>query len=801
MFGNILVVAALLAGLYSTFKFFKAYFGEYNNIIHARYAYHAMTVLVIIASTYLLYLILTHQYQYKYVFEYSSGDLSFGLLLSTFFAGQEGSFLLWLLFTVVIGLFLQNYTSKRGDLEARVMMVYTLAAVFLLLMVNPLLKSPFNLMWSETNYINIKYCSQSFLGMPVFQSFIFNDPKSNETFVKIGSDLYEALNTNGITFGQFLVKGKGLNPLLQNFWMQIHPPILFLGFALTTVPYAFAVSSLLKNKYDEWIKLALPWTLTTCVILGLGIMIGGYWAYGVLGWGGYWAWDPVENASLVPWIINVALIHTMLIQKQTQVNQRIGRFAKTNLVLAVLMFVLVIYSTFLTRSGILSDSSVHSFSDPGTAVYSALLIYILTFSIIGLGGVYIRRKSLANYNSHEENILSRETGLFYGAALLIASATVVFVGTSAPIIGQSVEIDFYNQMNLPLVFLMSLLIGISLFLNWKINDNKTFIKNLAAPLIISAIITSVIILLTGLSNVLFILFLFSNLFALVVNLILLIRVIKNGFRFWGSHISHIGFALFLIGVLISGVFSESQQVKLTKGIKQNILNHEITFVGMKQIENGKKYAFDITVNNKNKSFLSSPVMYISDFNNSLMREPDIIEGFISDFYVSPTSYTDNKESGDVGSAVSTTLRKGEKYKFNETEIEFIGFELPNHSSGAMTSGSEILVGAKINVYYMDKIYNAEPTMKVIGDKKEFSESIIEEADLKIKLSSLDVAGSVNLLLSTAANKSEATITPKEVLAADVSIKPFISLVWIGVIVMSIGLIIVVVRRGEEVINL
>jgi len=798
MLGNFLVVAALLAGLYSTFKYFKAYYGEYKNIIHARYAYHAMTVLVIIASTYLLYLILTHQYQYKYIFEYSSGDLSFGLLLSTFFAGQEGSFLLWLLFTVVIGLFLQNYTSKRGDLEARVMMVYTLAAVFLLVMVNPLLKSPFNLIWSETNYVNIKYFNQSILGMPAFKNFIFDSKESNENFVKVGTDLIAVLNSNGIEFSQFLFKGKGLNPLLQNFWMQIHPPILFLGFALTTVPFAFAVSSLIKNKYDEWIKLALPWTLFTCVILGLGIMIGGYWAYGVLGWGGYWAWDPVENASLVPWIINVALIHTMLIQKQTQVNQRIGRFAKTNLVLAVLMFVLVIYSTFLTRSGILSDSSVHSFSDPGTIVYSALLIYILTFSLIGFGGVYIRRKSLKNFTDGEENILSRETVLFYGAALLVASATVVFVGTSAPLIGQSVETDFYNQMNLPLVFAMSLLIGISLFLNWKFNDSKIFIKNLLTPVIISVLFTSVIILLSKLNDVLYILFLFSNIFALVVNFILLVKVLKSGYRFWGGHLSHIGFAVFLIGVLISGVFSESRQVELTKGVKQNILSHELTFVGMKQIENGKKYAFDVAINNENKSFLSSPVMYISDFNNSLMREPDIIEGLLSDFYVSPTSYTDNKESGNNGSAVSATLRKEEKFKFKDAELEFVGFNLPDHSSDGMTQGNEIIVGTKINVYYKNKVYSVEPRMKVIGDKKEFGESIIKEADLKIKLTSLDVAGSVNLILSSASNKSVTPITPNEVLAADISVKPFISLVWIGVFIMSVGIVIVTLRRSKEV---
>ena len=407
MFGNVFIILALIAAIYSVVMYYQASNGIERALVFARYGFHFMSALVISASLFFLYIIVTHQYQYKYVFDYSNADLTTGPLLSTSYAGQEGSFLLWLFLAVITGIVLQNYTSKKQGLEPAFMMIYSLVLVFLIAMVTPFFKSPFNFIWSQANYIDVKYINQSLLNLPFLQNFIFTDSKSNQTFIQMSRDLAASLKANGISISDFLVKGKGLNPLLQNFWMEVHPPILFLGFALSIVPFTFAVSALIKNKYDQWIKLALPWTVAASVVLGLGLMIGGYWAYGVLGWGGFWGWDPVENASLIPWLISVALIHTMLIQKQTQISSkdRLGRYAKTNIVLAVLMFLLVLYSTFLTRSGILSKASVHSFEDPGAAVYIFLILFILTFTLIGLGGVYYRRKYLTASKNIKEKFL------------------------------------------------------------------------------------------------------------------------------------------------------------------------------------------------------------------------------------------------------------------------------------------------------------------------------------------------------------------------------------------------------------
>ncbi|MCB0750409.1 MAG: cytochrome c biogenesis protein CcsA, partial [Ignavibacteriae bacterium] len=330
MLGNIVITIGFIAGLFTIVMYYLTYKGYENTLIKARIGYHVTAVMSIFASVLLFHAVLTHQYQYNYVFNYSGSGMSTGLLLSTFWGGQEGSFLLWVLFTAIVGIILLEYTSKRGDLEPRVMMVFTLSLTFLLLLVNPLLKSPFNYLWMDPSFIELKNINSQFLSLPFIKDFIFQDNAGGKSFIRMDSQLYAQLTAAGITVKQFIADGKGLNPLLQNFWMQIHPPILFVGFAMSAVPFAFANAALIKNDYRDWVKQALPWMLVGTMVLGLAIMLGGYWAYGILGWGGYWGWDPVENSSLIPWLVGVAAIHTLLIQKKTQSKGGSGRFAKTN---------------------------------------------------------------------------------------------------------------------------------------------------------------------------------------------------------------------------------------------------------------------------------------------------------------------------------------------------------------------------------------------------------------------------------------------------------------------------------------
>ena len=236
---------------------------------------------LLLASALLVKLIFEHQFQYYYVFNYTSLDLAPKYLWSAFYGGQEGSFMLWILFSCISGFMLIKWT--REPYRAPVMFFLTLTQVFLLSMI---------VGW-HADFLS--------LGASPFRTIAEEMP--NAPFIQANPDFVPA-------------DGSGLNDLLKSPWMMIHPPVLFIGFAMMTIPYCFAMAALWKRKYNEWVSPALPWTLGANLSLLTAIFLGGYWAYITLSFGGYWAWDPVENASLVPWLFGTAGIHTMIIQRK-----------------------------------------------------------------------------------------------------------------------------------------------------------------------------------------------------------------------------------------------------------------------------------------------------------------------------------------------------------------------------------------------------------------------------------------------------------------------------------------------------
>jgi len=230
--------------------------------------------------------------------------------------------------------------------------------------------------------------------------------------------------------------GAGLNPLLQNPWMIIHPPVLFIGYASATIPFAYAISGLLKNDYSSWIDRSYRWVLFSMTSLGIGIFLGAYWAYTVLGWGGYWGWDPVENSSLIPWLVIVALMHGLLLQKRKKV------LVKTNIFLALLSLILVFYSTFLTRSGVLSDFSVHSFGDLGS---SGNLIFFIIFFIIISVFLFIKRIRDMISEPLGEKIFTVENIICFGILALCFYSLFILIGTSMPILSGIFLPKFINS--------------------------------------------------------------------------------------------------------------------------------------------------------------------------------------------------------------------------------------------------------------------------------------------------------------------------------------------------------------------
>jgi cytochrome c-type biogenesis protein CcmF len=798
MVGSIVLTLALALSIISMIMYFLNYRGYKNTLNYGRIAYHGMAVLVIVGSAILWYAILTHQYQYKYVYGYSNNALSGFHLASSFWGGQEGSFMLWLLFTAIVGIILQSYCSKRGDLEPRVMAVFTLATSFLLVMVSPWFKNPFEYIWAVPQFLKVEHLNSEFFNLPFMQSFFFTDQSSNQGFIRIDSEFISLLKSSGVSLKQFIIDGKGLNPQLLNFWMQIHPPILFVGFSMATVPFAFAIAALMKNDYRHWVKQAFPWLLAGMGILGLGIMLGGYWAYEMLGWGGYWAWDPVENSSLIPWLVGVAGIHTLLVQRKSQSKGGIGKYAKTNLILCILTYILVLYSTFLTRSGVLGDASVHSFVDPGMIIYLFLVLFIGTFTLLGFGMIAFRWKTLNEKIEDADSLLSRELALFTAMIVLIASAIIVLVGTSAPIFGQSVDTFFYNEMHLPLAIIIMFLNGMSLLIKWKRSNTYEVIRKSLYSALGAVVFTIALIIFGNVSDIMILLLSLSTAFALIVNIDIAVKIVKGNMKMLGAYVAHTGIALFILGIIGSAVYSEQVDVDLIKNTPQNAFGYEMTFTEIYPIENNTKWAFNVNVKKGNSEHKMTPTMYMSDFNNSLVREPAILSLLTKDIYLSPLGYDEGKQT-QQSEHNHVSLQKGNSTEFEGALITFSRFNLGAETMQAMSEGKDFQMGAVLSVEKDGKTEEIELVRRVTGGEISFSSFESEELNLKIELENL-TAGNVEIALSSFDEKETTEVQSsekKEVLTVTASIKPFINLVWIGVAVMVVGFFVAMSRRLNE----
>ncbi len=748
MLGGLLVKVAFLTCLISVLAFFETHrVPNVRTLKIGRVFFHATVVLVLLFSAVQLYNILTHQFQYSYVWSYSSRDLPLPLLISTFYAGQEGSFMLWALYTALIGVFLMQYSSRKGY-EPQVMSVYGTIQLALLLMM--IVKNPFAYVW--------------------------------ETWPDVA-------------VGTIPRDGRGLNPLLQNYWMVIHPQVLFSGFAAMGVPYSYAVAALMKRDYNNWIRPATPWIVYGATVLGLGIMLGGFWAYETLGWGGYWGWDPVENSSLVPWLFAVGTIHTILTQRKS------GAFVRTNLVMAMLCFITVLYSTFLTRSGVLGETSVHSFVDPGMWVYWLLIGIIVLFVGLGAGLIVSRWKEMPRIPP-QHSYLSREFALFLGASALVCAAVFITVGTSSPIITQilqgkttAVDISYYVTTTLPLGIAIGILAGIGQLLWWTRSDKKGMMRVLALPAGVALAAALAIVVGSGLYDAAVALFLFGAVFALVANLQVGWRIVKGNPKYAGGSIAHVGLAVMFLGFVGSSTYDDKQTLSLARGRTVEALGCKLTYTGYKQIDPvQEKFAFEVNVEREGKRYVVAPIMYYSEYNKGLMRNPDIANWVTKDFYLAPLSLEQAEATKTL------TLRKGETQKLGDLEITFVDFDFPVDQKAAMVEGREVKIGAELLVKEYGKKPvrlvpakvinqgNAEDLPAVFADTYQFT-IVNMQPDRENKENSHVEIGYKNV---KAASSAEG-----DVLVVEASVKPYINLVWSGVIILMVGFGVTIVRRAQE----
>lgn len=526
-FGQTLLWVSFLSAIAATFLYYRLLSSseEKSKLLkrsaRGLYWIHAMSLVGVSAVLY--FLIFGHYFEYSYVWQYSSRDLPVKYIISCFWAGQEGSFLVWALFQALVGLVLLRTTKAW---EPGVMLFFALSQVFVTSML---------------------------LGVSIGSWDIGTSPFRllRHTVDTVQGTIFE--NANYLTS---IADGNGLNPLLENIWMTIHPPILFLGYALALVPFSYAMAALLRKEFTAWIRIVIPWTLLSLLLLGAGILLGGAWAYVSLTFGGFWAWDPVENSSLVPWMTLVAALHFMIIARK-QNHALTAAF-----IFSTLSYILVLYASYLTRSGILSETSAHSFGDNGMA--TQLVLFLLTF--LGLAAWFIVRRFRQLQMKGKELLLSREFWMFIGSLVVVLSAFQIMFTTSIPVFNAifgtnfappTNALSFYNRWQTPYALLIAGFIAFSQFLNYDRNETGAFLRKIIVPMVLSLALTILFVVQGIVTNGSFIVFLFCIWLALTASLMNLFFTTSKP-RNLPAIITHIGFVIFLLGVLIT--FSNSKTI-------------------------------------------------------------------------------------------------------------------------------------------------------------------------------------------------------------------------------------------------
>lgn len=620
--GNAAIMTSFVAGMVASIAYFFAtqqrdtpQAGRWIQIGRYSFALHGLSVFTIIGL--LFFMMINQYYEYQYVQAHVSEDLPMRYIFSAFWEGQEGSFLLWMFWHVVLGGILMIAAKKW---EAPTLSVLAMVQVFISSMILGV-------------YIteDIKVGSNPFLLLrDVMDIPLFN----NKEYVN-------------------LIRGNGLNPLLQNYWMTIHPPTLFLGFASTVIPFCYAIAGLWTKEHTSWLKPALRWALFSGGILGTGILMGGAWAYEALSFGGYWAWDPVENASLVPWLLLIAGLHSNLIAKAT------GRAIRGTYLFYILSFVFILYSTFLTRSGILGETSVHAFTEMG--LEAQLIAFVVVFTLLGVVLLIARNGSIPS-PAKEESVASKEFWMFIGTLVLLFSALLITGSTSLPIYNKVVQlfdptfegivinepIIHYNKYQIWIAIFIGLLSGFTQFLRYReINFKKymsKFITRAGIALCLTILSTVLLSSWINIQNWQYSVLLAAGVFTVFCNLDYLLFFARQNTKATGSAIAHLGFGVMIIGILASGLnktFLSSnpfamrglldeemlqKNIKLLKGDKMFMNGYEVTYLGDTLEGFTKTYEINFKEKNEEGEILNDftvfpNILYSKDFSKIAASNP------------------------------------------------------------------------------------------------------------------------------------------------------------------------------------
>jgi cytochrome c-type biogenesis protein CcmF len=552
-----LSAAVLCAACTLLVSFAAVRFGSQGLYRTVRRGSAALAILLTISSICLAIAMVQSDFSLLYVVKHSERALPFGYKLAAFWAGQEGSLLLWGWILAVMGLCFA-YIGPKEDSTQRVAALATVAlvvgffAALMLFAANPFAANP------------------EAIGLP-------------------SAEMAE-------------IDGHGLNPMLQNPGMIAHPPLLFMGYAGYTIPFALLLGTLFAGKSDgKWLQLARPWILISWIFLTAGILLGAQWAYVELGWGGYWAWDPVENASLLPWLTGTALMHSIIAQR-TQ-----GIFKRWTASLSAITFILCIFGTWITRSGVVD--SVHGFGKSMVGTFFG--VFLVLSGLVSVVMVVVRWNRLRP-DRPMEAIVSREGAILAGNILLVAMTLVTLFGTMYPAItsitssSQSVNQSFYNHAVLPMAMILVGIMALSPLLTFGNAALERLMKNVAVPLAAAAVamgvlwvlkVRSIWALAAAAAGAVFIASIAVDLFHATRAraehnhegwMTAVLGLLGSNHRKYGSHIVHVGVIAIVAGVVGSSLYGSKATLPLKVGESTEVGRYHLTLIALENVT-GENY--------------------------------------------------------------------------------------------------------------------------------------------------------------------------------------------------------------------
>jgi cytochrome c-type biogenesis protein CcmF len=627
--GNWLLHFSLLVVLFSFFaSIIAGRTGQSHWLDLARRANQAFCVTIFACSGLLVGCLVTGKFYMAYVYQYTNSTMPLFYKIAALWGGQNGSLLWWL--TILCG--------------------YSLV-----LMIG----------WRKSKSVLFPYVIATIAFVQLF--FVFLLLMTANPF-----DLIPYAAMGGFT------DGRGLNPLLQNYYMIIHPPSLYLGYVGMTIPFAFGMAALITGKLDnEWVIVIRKWTLTAWFFLSLGNLLGASWAYEVLGWGGYWAWDPVENAAFMPWLTASAFLHSVIIQEKRNMLK------VWNMILVLLSFLLTLTGTFLTRSGIVS--SVHSFAQSNIGGYFLAILIITT--VVSVGLLLYRLPQLETKNKLD-SMVSRESAFLLNNLVLVGSAIAILWGTIFPVLSElvrgvkiSIGPPYFNKVMIPLGLALLILTGIGPIIAWRKSSMQQIKRNFMLPTAAS-IVTAVLVTLLVSTKIAVVVSFSFCMFVLVTILAeyqkgvvirmkalkenfmqALLRLISKNERRYGGYIVHLGIVLMFVG-FTGSAFKMEQEFQLKPGQAQKLGDYTFRYEQTSNLSNQHKeeYQANFAVW-KGKNFLDtvrpSRIFYRSQIPGEPPQpatEVSIRRSLVEDLYFALLSYEPSDQSIFVKVIVSPLVQ-------------------------------------------------------------------------------------------------------------------------------------------------